>query len=160
MRNKLILLSLVASALLFSCTIQKKIITEKQKIVTAKKTVKEVQKLALYEVIAKETYGGKEERSNVVIKNKEDLKVLNKGVSLNEQIVKLDFLKSNLVVLFMGQKNSGGYSIGVEEVIEDDNAIHIKVKETAPKEGVMAIMALTSPYCIVKINSKKEIIFE
>ena len=60
----------------------------------------------------------------------------------------------------MGEKPTGGYKIGVESVVETDKNIIITVKETIPEPNAMVTQVMTYPYCIVKINSKKEIIIK
>jgi hypothetical protein len=79
---------------------------------------------------------------------------LRKKINLN------DIQNSNFIILNMGEKTSGGYAIGIENVVETDKNIIITIKETIPKSGSMMTQAFTNPYCIVRINSKKEIIIK
>jgi hypothetical protein len=60
----------------------------------------------------------------------------------------------------MGEKPTGGYSIGVENVVETDKNIIITVKETKPESDAILTQNITYPFCVVKINSKKEIIIK
>ena len=60
----------------------------------------------------------------------------------------------------MGEKNSSGYKISIESVEETDKNIIITIKEIAPESSSNVIQEPTTPYCVVKINSKKEIIFK
>ena len=60
----------------------------------------------------------------------------------------------------MGEKTSGGYTIGIESAVETDKNIIITVKETSPEPNAMVTQAITNPFCVVKINSKKEIIIK
>ena len=60
----------------------------------------------------------------------------------------------------MGEKSTGGYSIGIENVVETDSNIIITVKETNPVPGSMVTQSFTSPFSVVKINSKKPIVFK
>ena len=61
-------------------------------------------------------------------------------------------------MLYMGQKNTGGYGIGIEDVKEVDNKVIVKIKKTYP-DG-MATMVITEPFVIAKINTTKKIEFE
>ena len=79
---------------------------------------------------------------------------------LKNKISALDVQKSNFVILNMGEKNSGGYAVGVESVVETDKNIIINVKESSPEPGAMATQVITYPFCVVKINSKKDIIIK
>lgn len=113
----------------------------------------------LYSVLSESAYQGKESKSYEVIKDSESLLKLYRSVN-DEQIPRIDFSKERIVALFLGQKNSGGYAIKVEDVVEKGGKIYVSVKEIAPKSGEMATMAITNPYTFVKINSNKEIILQ
>jgi hypothetical protein len=71
-----------------------------------------------------------------------------------------DIANSNYVILSMGEKNTGGYSIEIEKVEETDKNIIITVKEKNPAPDAMVTQAITYPYTVVKIHSKKEIIIK
>jgi hypothetical protein len=89
-----------------------------------------------------------------------EIRMLQKDENLKKSIKPTDLQSSNFVILNMGQKSSGGYNINVESVVETPTQIIIKVKEIAPKPDGMVTQAMTNPFCVVKINSKKEIIFQ
>jgi len=76
---------------------------------------------------------------------------------LKRKIKEDDVKNSNFVILNMGEKRSGGYSITVENVEETADKVILTVKENEPEPGAMVTQAITYPYAIVKINSKKEI---
>jgi hypothetical protein len=80
--------------------------------------------------------------------------------NLKSKIGSNDIQTANFVILNMGQKTTGGYKIGIENVVETDKNIIITVKETIPEPGGMVTQAFTNPFCVVRINSKKEIIFK
>lgn len=114
----------------------------------------------LYEVLTEQTYGGAAIRFYEILSEPNEIKMLQKDENLKNSIKPTDLQNSNFVILNMGQKTSGGYSINVESVVETPTQIIIKVKEMAPEPGGMVTQALTNPFCVVKINSKKEIIFQ
>ena len=60
----------------------------------------------------------------------------------------------------MGEKSSVGYQIGIESVTETDKNIIVTIKETVPKTDNINTQSFTSPFCVVKINSKKEIVIK
>jgi hypothetical protein len=86
--------------------------------------------------------------------------MLQNDKQLKSKISTADIQQSNFVILNMGERNSGGYEITVDKVEETANNIIISVKESGPEPGAMVTQALTNPFCVVKINSKKEIIFK
>ena len=55
----------------------------------------------------------------------------------------------------MGEKITGGYAIGIENVVETDKNIIIMVKKINLEPGSMVTQAFTTSFCVVKINSKK-----
>jgi hypothetical protein len=114
----------------------------------------------LYEVLTEQSYGGASIRFFEILSEPNEIKMLQKDENLKNSIKPSDVQNSNFVILNMGEKSSGGYGIHVESVLETSTQIIIKVKETAPDTGAMVTQAMTNPFCVVKINSKKEIIFQ
>jgi hypothetical protein len=86
--------------------------------------------------------------------------MLQNDENLKNKISSNDVQTANFIVLNMGEKTSGGYSIGIDSVVETDKNIVITIKETSPEPGSMVTQAFTNPFCVVKINSKKDIIFK
>jgi hypothetical protein len=141
--KKIVMAAIVLS--LFSCA-------------TAKQTTDSSKKL--YEVLSEQSYGGAAIRFFEILSEPNEIKMLQNDENLKNSIKSTDLENSNFVILNMGQKSSGGYSINVESVVETSTQIIIKVKETEPQPGGMVTQALSNPFCVVKINSKKEIIFQ
>ena len=82
-------------------------------------------------------------------------------VQLNSHIVgdnkpaapKLDFITSGVLLLHMGQKNTGGYGLQLpaqELVIKDATAV-LRVKWMEPEAGAMVMQVLTSPCMLVRM---------
>ncbi|MDI9310673.1 MAG: protease complex subunit PrcB family protein [Limnohabitans sp.] len=111
----------------------------------------------IYEVIYKNDYSGAETRSFKVIRNLEDFKAYYQGLN-DEKIPDVDFKKSMVVILNMGMKNTGGYSIEPDKLFQDGDRLVMTIKENSAQKDELVTMALTKPVCIVKINSKKKII--
>jgi hypothetical protein len=114
-------------------------------------------KTVSYQVLTDSAYKGKKKESFEVIDNHDDLKKIYNLVE-DELVPNVDFAKSRVVALFMGEKNTGGYAIGIEEVRQEGNKVIVKVKKSYP-DG-MTTMAFTQPYLIAKINTTKKIEFE
>lgn len=115
---------------------------------------------SLYEVLTQQTDGGASIRFFEILSEKSEIAMLQNDEKLIDKIKPNDIQTSNFVVLNMGEKTSGGYKIGIESVVETDKNIIISVKETAPEKGSIVTQEITTPYCVVKINSKKEIIIK
>lgn len=114
----------------------------------------------LYEVLTQQTDGGASIRFFEILSEENEIAMLQNDEKLKEKIMTNDIQTSNFIVLNMGEKTSGGYKIGIESVVETDKNIIITIKETAPQSGTMVTQEITTPYCVVKINSKKEIIIK
>lgn len=114
----------------------------------------------LYEVLTQQTSGGASIRFFEILTEPNEIKMLQNDENLKNKINSDDLLNSNFIVLNMGEKATGGYSIGIENAIETDKNIIITVKESNPEPESMVTQAFTNPFCVVKIKSKKEIIFK
>ena len=114
----------------------------------------------LYEVLTQQSNGGASIRFFEILSEPSEIKMLQNDDTLKHKVSALDVQNANFVILNMGEKTTGGYSIGIENVVETDSNIIIIVKETNPDPGSMVTQAFTMPFCVVKINSKKPIIFK
>ncbi|HQZ24970.1 MAG TPA: protease complex subunit PrcB family protein [Flavobacterium sp.] len=117
-------------------------------------------KNVLYEVLTQQTDGGASIRFFEILSEENEIVMLQNDEKLKEKIKTNDIQTSNFIVLNMGEKTSGGYKIGIESVVETDKNIIITIKETSPQSSSMVTQEITTPYCVVKINSKKEIIIK
>ncbi|HLA54986.1 MAG TPA: protease complex subunit PrcB family protein [Flavobacterium sp.] len=112
---------------------------------------------SLYEVLTEQPDGGGNIRFFEILSKPEEINMLKGDPHIKGKIKDEDVKNSNFLVMNMGEKSTGGYSIGVQSMEETDDKIIITVKETEPKPGDMVTQNITYPYCIVKINSKKPI---
>ena len=117
-------------------------------------------KNSLYEVLTQQSNGGASIRFFEILSEPDQIAMLQNDENLKNKISPNDIQTSNFLVLNMGEKTSGGYSIGIDTVVETDKNIVITIKETSPEPGTMVTQAFTNPFCVVKINSKKDIIFQ
>jgi len=115
---------------------------------------------SLYEILTQQSYGGASIRFFEILSEENEIAMLQNDEKLINKIKSTDIQTSNFVVLNMGEKTSGGYKIGIESVVETDKNIIITIKETVPEMSSITTQEITTPYCVVKINSKKQIIIE
>lgn len=115
---------------------------------------------ALYEVLTEQSDGGGNIKFFEILTEPNEIKMLENDPLLAAKMKQADIANSNYVILNMGEKNTGGYSIGIEKVEETDKNIIITVKEKNPAPDAMVTQAITYPYTVVKIHSKKEIIIK
>lgn len=137
---KKILPILIALVVLNSCSSTKKT-TENQ----------------LYKVLVSSEYGGGNFRFYEIITDQKEFKMLLGDEEIRKFIQPDDIKTANFILVNLGEKNNGGYGIEVENVVEQTDKIVVSIKETEPKKDSNVTMALTNPYAVIKINSKKPI---
>lgn len=112
-----------------------------------------------FEIIYKSNFSGVPQKTYRVIRNKEDFRAF--FISMKEdKIPEVNFDISNVLILNMGQKKTGGYDVMPEKMVDDKDKLIVVIKEIYPRKGSMVTMGMTSPVCIAKINSKKNIVLE
>jgi hypothetical protein len=139
------LLILGISFLLFSCG-AKKIVSEEKK--------------PLIEVMAEKPDGGAKIQFYEIISESQEFLMIKNDPDLKGKIKSDDILNANFVILNLGEKNADGYSIKVEKVEETEKNIILTLKEVAPEKEVVIPDVYKYPFCLIKINSKKDIIFQ
>lgn len=117
-------------------------------------------KRPLFEVLTQQSYGGANIQFFEILSEPNEIKMLQNDDKLRKKIKPNDIQNSNFIVLNMGEKPTTGFKIGVESAIETDKNIVITVKESSPETGAIVSQLVTNPYCVVRINSKKEIIIK
>lgn len=123
-------------------------------------TVKNLGSKPLFEVLIQQADGGANIRFFEILSEPNEIAMLQNDDKLKNKIHPNDIQTSNFIVLNMGEKTTAGYKIGVESAVETDKNIILIIKETAPEPNAMVSQVFTYPYCIVRINSKKEIIIK
>lgn len=113
-----------------------------------------------FETIIKDLNSNQTTQSNGVIKSEgEWVQALQKTNA--ELPAPVDFSKDMIIAVFQGEKNTGGYNIEINKIIEKENVIEVTVIETSPGRRCMVTKAFTSPFHIVKIQkSNKEVVFK
>lgn len=117
-----------------------------------------------FTIIHKSDFGGSEKPGHLLIQDNETYINFIESLKLDESqyanFLKVDFKTKNVLVLFQGQKNSGGYSIDIDSVRNDNQTILVKKNEIVPKKGEIVTAVITSPFCIVLIPKGNKLIIE
>ncbi len=123
-------------------------------------SIKKSESKTLYEVLTEQADGGANIRFFEILSEPNEIAMLQNDEKLKNKI-KLDDIKTaNFIVFNMGEKKTGGHKINIESAVETDKNIIITIKEITPESNTVITQEVTMPYCIVKINSKKEIIIQ
>lgn len=106
--------------------------------------------------------GGIEKASYQHITNNEAYIKLIESLKIEEsefnKLVGVNFKVNNVLVLFQGQKATGGYGIHVASLRWDNDTLIIQKSETFPEVGKPVTMSNTTPYSITVIPKAKNII--
>lgn len=121
-------------------------------------TKKQVESMPLYEILKQSEQGGADFQFYEIISEKKEFKMILNDPELRKKVKQDDILTANFILLNMGQKSSGGYYFSVENIEETPENIILTIQENAAKGMVTSVM--TNPMCILKINSKKNIIIK
>ena len=65
-----------------------------------------------------------------------------------------DFNKNSLILLSLGQRSTGGYSIVINNLYLSNNTLIINATEKTPGKGCYVAQAFTSPYLLLELNVK------
>ncbi|WP_291725539.1 protease complex subunit PrcB family protein [Bernardetia sp.] len=116
-----------------------------------------------FETVFQSVSLGSETAGTKVVQSQADLKdfeVANNN-EMPKELLSVDFDKNTMIMVMAGTKNTGGFEIEIEKIIEENDKIIVFYKETNPPKDAMLIMALTYPLHAVSIKkTKKEIVFE
>ncbi|MDX2248863.1 MAG: protease complex subunit PrcB family protein [Bacteroidia bacterium] len=111
------------------------------------------------EKIAEGGFCGIEEPSNLLITNVADWEALWAKVTANRSPVPplppIDFETKSVLACFIGNQNSGGHSVVIQQVAETGNALNVSLLHTKPGAGCFVTDVLTQPYYIAAVNKGK-----
>jgi len=117
-----------------------------------------------FSVIHKSDIGGSDKPGHLLIQDNEAYIQFIESLKLDESeyanFLKVDFKKKNVIVLYQGQKSSGGYAITIVSVSNDKNTILVKKKEIEPNKGDLVTTVITQPYCMALIPKGNKVIIE
>lgn len=117
-----------------------------------------------FSTIYKNSNGGNDKPGYLHIRSNEDYIKLIESLKIDESefntLVTINFKENDIIILYQGQKNTGGYSIDVASIHWEKDILFIKKNESFPEAGKPVTMALTNPYCITIIPKAKNIIIE
>jgi len=119
-----------------------------------------------FQTIDQNAMSGIEQKEDHVITEDKQWSRLWAKIHSNESPVpnmqQIDFSKVNVLAVFMGMKNSGGFGIEIKKVVDTGKQIVAVVEQITPPEGAMVTMALTQLYHIVTIENPegKPVVFK
>ena len=76
------------------------------------------------------------------------------GAAPQRPLPAVDFSRELSIAIFAGQRPTGGFAVGVEQVTESASGIEVSYRVTAPPPGAIVSQALTSPFQIIAVPSR------
>ncbi len=97
-----------------------------------------------------------QKQSKVIVSQKDYDKELLVYTSASPESI--DFLTSKVLLVDMGKRNTGGYSIKVTSIDVNENYVVAHVNLMQPGQNCLVTDALTNPYQFVLIPTQKEVL--
>jgi len=118
-----------------------------------------------FEVIAESSNSGFLEQSNRVIENIDELDKTWETAFINytrkKPIPILDFEKQSVLLVTMGEKSNGGFSIKVDSVKENENLISVNIIELHPGKSCATESVIVYPFQIISLEkTTKKVVFK
>jgi len=120
-----------------------------------------------FTILIQHVYGGLDNNEQRVITNAKSLSevygIINRFRKPGVSVPEIDFNKNIVVALFMGEKNTSGYSTEVDAVSITGDEMIIGIKENGPKPTDVVSMAICQPFCFVMIprpEGGKSVVFK
>lgn len=123
----------------------------------------EMKKNDQFKTIYESSYGGNESNGYEIIESEDKLKKELLRLNVPNEIIdtlEIDFKKNVVLILHLGEKNTGGYGIIVENIQFENETLIVQSKKTFPEKGGYVTMALTNPFCVTIIPKAAKYIVE
>lgn len=108
-----------------------------------------------FETIVQGTHAARRDAGQEVIRSQDEYERVWRQIRNNEGDTgpppEVDFASETVVALFMGRRNTGGYSIEVDEIRAGARRATIYYREYSPDPGDIVTQVLTSPFHLVRI---------
>jgi hypothetical protein len=102
--------------------------------------------------IARSDQSGIERQREVTVRTAEEWQALWKEHQPDEPPPRLDFSKSIVIGVFLGFRNTGGYSVAITSIERAGDEIVVTWKESRPGPQDITSQVLTFPFHIVRIE--------
>ncbi len=104
-----------------------------------------------YTTASEGTSGGSEDRSFRAVTDATGLASLLATMEVAPSLT-ADFSSSTVVAAFAGRKTTGGHTVEIRSITEQNGVITARVVETEPGPGCVTTQVITAPYHVVILN--------
>lgn len=118
----------------------------------------------VFKSITKGKNSGFENPTTKVIVTQQELEIIWKQAwsrfSDVPQLPTIDFSKNQVVLIALGAKNNGGYSLEIEKITESKKEFTVNYFETKAGENCMTTQAIVFPFELIEIEkTAKKVVF-
>lgn len=92
-----------------------------------------------------------EEARTAVVQSTDRLAALWREHTGNQPVPAVDFARETVVGIFVGTRNTGGYSVEIVQVERGQDAVTVRYRERTPPAGSVTAQVLTFPFVIAAI---------
>lgn len=86
-----------------------------------------------------------------LISNEDDWRQAWGQIGGGRPVPEMNFTTRAVIVVYQGQKSTGGYSVAVEEIRRDGTVLAVRVNERRPASGSITTQVITSPFVAVSV---------
>ena len=105
-----------------------------------------------FTTISQSGNSGIEESRQAVVRTAEAWKALWKEHAPGQPMPAVDFTRSMVVGVFLGSRNTAGYSVAITGIERDGSAAVVTYRETRPGAGDMLAQVITFPHHLVRVE--------
>lgn len=109
------------------------------------------------ELLSTSAYSELDQEEYIVIKDTNSLNVVYSKISTDLEVPVIDWAQHQVVLLAIGSRSTGGYSIAVDSVSKTKSELVVYYKTTSPKPGDRVTQAFTAAYALYKIANKQNL---
>lgn len=103
------------------------------------------------------SYSEFNQTEQTIIKDNTALESVYNRIATREAMPRINWDKQQVVLLALGQRNTGGFSIDISEVVKTKKDITVYYHTSGPKEGDMVTQALTAPYVLYALDNPNKL---
>ena len=101
-------------------------------------------------------HSGFKEENSFIIKNQKDWKKIwkihTKDIKPTLPVPEIDFTRSIVVAVFMGDRKTSGYEVEILDIEEVKDKVIIKIRETTPPEDAFVSQVIIQPFHIAVVK--------
>lgn len=108
-----------------------------------------------FEIVSQHEIGGENTASQKAILSTKEFNETFRDKEFANSITSIDFNNQSVAYISIGEKNSGGYAVEINKVIETADKIEILYTINSPGPTDFVTTVMTQPYCVIVFSNKQ-----